>query len=91
MVTILEDDDDSDDSVIDITDTNQEHLFVTKNEVAQAFSHFSHHWTRENMLICDLQGVYDASKNLFCFTDPVVHYHNARKPKKAGQYGKLLY
>jgi len=65
-------------------------LFVTKEEVAQAFSHFSYIHSGKKMLICDLQGVYDRSKKTLTLTDPVIHYHDARKVKKhnRGVYGR---
>lgn len=68
--------------------TSIEVLSVTKNEVAQAFSHFSYHFSRKQALICDLQGVYDKSSNTFKFTDPVIHYHNARKESSNGRFGR---
>ena len=76
--------------MIDLTDApkNQEIISVSKNEVAQCFSHFSHHYSRGNIVICDLQGVYNASKKRFFFTDPVIHYHNARKDHHEGRYGR---
>lgn len=65
-------------------------IFVKKEEVAQAFSHFSYIQSGKKMLICDLQGVYNAPKNVLRFTDPVIHYHDARKEgaRRRGAYGK---
>ena len=91
VLTIKEEDDSSDDSVIDITgNAAKETISVTKNEVAQAFSHFSHHWTRKQTLICDLQGAYIEPQHLFKFTDPVVHSHNARRDSKKASLGKQI-
>lgn len=53
-----------DDGVIDLTGLD-EYVSVTKNEVAQAFSHFSYIHSGKKMLICDLQGVYDKKMKLF--------------------------
>lgn len=74
-------DDDAIDGVIDLTGTEKHtaYISVTRNEVAQSFSHFSYHMSRKNMLICDLQGVFDKTKNTFCFTDPVIHSNNPRE------------
>lgn len=65
-------------------------LFVKKEDVAQAFSHFSYINSGKNMLICDLQGVYDNQKRIFNFTDPVIHYHDAKKERRRnrGAYGR---
>lgn len=50
---------------------------------AQAFSHFSHVYTRHKMLVCDLQGVLTSHQSaggetrrggVFELTDPVIHY-----------------
>lgn len=90
MVNLLEDDDDSDRDLVDLTE-EREFISVTRNEVAQTFSHFSYHWTRKKMVICDLQGVFDKAQNKFCFTDPVIHYNNSRtedQPGRSGRYGR---
>lgn len=65
-------------------------IFVKKEDVAQAFSHFSYVHSGKKMLICDLQGVYDRSGQVFNFTDPVIHYHDAKKESKRnrGVYGR---
>jgi len=64
-------------------------IHISKDEVAQAFSHFTFIFSRKKMLICDLQGVYDSSQKMLCFTDPVIHYHNAlKKGMKRGNYGR---
>ncbi len=65
-------------------------IFVKKEEVAQAFSHFSYIFSGQKMLICDLQGVYNTNKRVFNFTDPVIHYHDAKKESKRnkGVYGR---
>lgn len=67
-----------------------EGIFVKKEEVAQAFSHFSYILSGKRMLICDLQGVFDNHKNIFNFTDPVIHYHDAKKEgaRTRGVYGR---
>jgi len=61
---IVLDDDDDDDGVIDLTGFD-DYVSVTKNDVAQAFSHFSYVYSGKKMLICDLQGVYDMKMKLF--------------------------
>mmetsp|Transcript_4249 Transcript_4249/g.8134 ORF Transcript_4249/g.8134 Transcript_4249/m.8134 type:complete len:859 (-) Transcript_4249:146-2722(-) len=88
IITIKEEDDESNELGQDHDLTSREFLRLTKNEVAQAFSHFSYHFSRKQALICDLQGVYDKSSNLFRFTDPVIHYHNARKESGNSRFGR---
>lgn len=73
---------------IDMDIDDDEEIFVTHNEVAQAFSHFSYIYGGRKSLICDLQGVVDREKRLLQFTDPVVHYHDVFKEDKRGQYGR---
>ncbi len=85
-----------DEEVVETTGTEDDPIeidsgiFVKKEEVAQAFSHFSHVYSGQKMLICDLQGVYDKSSHTFNFTDPVIHYHDAKKESKRsrGAYGR---
>ncbi|KAG2454441.1 hypothetical protein HYH02_001460 [Chlamydomonas schloesseri] len=43
------------------------------DDVPQAFSHFTWDCTEEKKLVCDLQGVWNASDG-FTLTDPVIHY-----------------
>lgn len=89
IITIKEEDSDSISNDFNPSPfASQEFLCVTKNEVAQAFSHFSYHFSRKQALICDLQGVYDKASNMFKFTDPVIHYHNARKDCRKSRYGR---
>ncbi len=79
--------------IIDLTcddDEDDDKITVTKNDVAQAFSHFSYVHSGKNMLICDLQGVFCQLTNTFRFTDPAIHYHNARRDEKnkKSRYGR---
>jgi hypothetical protein len=48
------------------------------SDLLQAFSHFTHNLTKRKLLVCDLQGVLDTSKNphVFELTDPVIHNHS---------------
>lgn len=73
---------------LDLTEDSDDCIFVTQNEVAQAFSHFTFVHSARKMLICDLQGVYDSQNNIFRFTDPVIHYDDVRKKKQRGLYGR---
>lgn len=43
------------------------------HDAVQAFSHWSHHITRGQMLVVDCQGGFDAASNRFVLTDPAVH------------------
>jgi len=87
MLSIPEDDDveviDVDNMVVD-----DEYISVTPAEVAQAFSHFSFHHSGEKMILVDLQGEYEKGSNMFCFTDPVIHYYNRLNPGKRNLYGR---
>lgn len=47
------------------------------DDMPQAFSHYSYYHSKRQLLVCDLQGVYDDSdpkNSKFEFTDPVIHY-----------------
>lgn len=75
-------------AVINVDAANGESLFVTQDEVAQAFSHFSYIFGGRKMLICDLQGEYDRSNKVLRLTDPVIHYHDVMKENNGGRYGR---
>jgi len=75
-------------AAIEIDMDVDEDLFVSHNDVAQAFSHFSYIYGGRKSLICDLQGVVDRETKVLQFTDPVVHYHDVFKENKRGQYGR---
>ncbi|KAF0695413.1 Aste57867_13762 [Aphanomyces stellatus] len=49
--------------------------------VPQAFSHFTYRRSKRRSLVCDLQGVYDDTANVFELTDPVIHYAGSKKRK----------
>ena len=51
-------------------------LPILNEDVPQAFTHFTHNWTKHEKMVCDLQGVLDTScvPPVFEFTDPVIHY-----------------
>lgn len=51
-------------------------LPILNEDVPQAFTHFTHNWTKREKMVCDLQGVLDTScvPPVFEFTDPVIHY-----------------
>jgi len=86
MSSIPEDDEAE---VIDVDELpDEEFIFVTPSEVAQAFSHFSFFNSERKMLLCDLQGEYDKRENMFCFTDPVVHYYDRHNPGNRSLYGR---
>jgi hypothetical protein len=55
-------------------------LSFTAADIPQAFSHFSHLFSRRKMMVCDLQGVLDAdcSPPMYRLTDPVIHYSSSR-------------
>jgi hypothetical protein len=84
MQAIPEDDDVE---IIDVLKDN-ESIFVTPSEVAQAFSHFSYFHSGKKIVLCDLQGEYDKREKLFRFTDPVIHYYDRHNPGKRSLYGR---
>ena len=45
---------------------------LMSEQVPQCFSHFSHDVTHGRKLVCDLQGVWNATDG-FMLTDPVIH------------------
>ena len=51
-------------------------LVIMNEDVPQAFSHFTYTWSKQDKIVCDLQGVLDTSKKppVFEFTDSVMHY-----------------
>ena len=50
------------------------------SHVPQAFSHYTYVKSSKNLIVVDLQGVFDARTNTYYLTDPVIH----RQHKKAG-------
>jgi hypothetical protein len=46
-----------------------------KAQSAQAFSHFTHHFTRGQLMIVDVQGIKDTPSS-YLLTDPAVHSAN---------------
>ena len=63
-------------------------LDILNEDVPQAFSHFTHTWSKRKRMVCDLQGVLDASQKppMFELTDPVIHYKSGRNREHV--YGK---
>ncbi|KAG2493615.1 hypothetical protein HYH03_008132 [Edaphochlamys debaryana] len=57
-----------------------------KDEVPQAFSHFTWEVTAGQKLVCDLQGVWNASDG-FQLTDPVIHHTACNKRNGATDKG----
>ena len=70
------------------TFTSETCIHITPSEVAQAFSHFSYHFSGEKCLICDLQGSYDNVGKMFYFTDPVIHYYDKQNCNKKHVFGR---
>ena len=52
---------------------DEDYAPIQVSDVPQAFSHFSYEHSRGKMLVCDIQGVWNAEDG-FVLTDPVVHY-----------------
>jgi hypothetical protein len=73
-----------------------ESIFVTPDEVAQAFSHFSYVHGGRAVLICDLQGVLinkidnstdSGYRKVLQLTDPAIHYHHTSQDAEDNTYG----
>ena len=56
---------------------------IDPNHIPQAFSHFTYHYSNRKLLVCDLQGVFDADTcpPTYELTDPVIHYKSSRGVK----------
>ena len=59
---------------------NEDYDF-TVDDIPQAFSCFSYKYSRRKCIVCDLQGIYNKSRDppLFELTDPVIHYKSSRQ------------
>lgn len=100
MVAIQEDSDDTDDEMnVDDKGSNQIQYAsietivaslrgISADDVPQAFTHFTHEFTKGKKMVCDLQGVLDkhVSPPLFRLTDPCIHYQSTRK--RRGVFGR---
>ena len=67
-----------------------EMLAVRDDDIPQAFSCFTYHYTKKRALVCDLQGVLTTNADqsrLFEFTDPVIHFRSKTK-KRTGHFGR---
>jgi hypothetical protein len=55
-------------------------LSISAADIPQAFSHFSHNFSKRKMMVCDLQGVLETDCNppVYKLTDPVIHYSSSR-------------
>ena len=54
---------------------------IEVEEVPQAFSHFSYVASHGKQLVCDLQGVWNATDG-FVLTDPVIHYVSSKGSRR---------
>ena len=52
---------------------------IDPNHIPQAFSHFTYHNSYRKLLVCDLQGVFNADTcpPTYELTDPVIHYKSS--------------
>ena len=69
-------------------DPNISKISFTPSQVAQAFSHYSYKQSDRKRLVCDLQGVYDETKNMLQFSDPVIHYYNPQRSDRRCVHGR---
>ena len=65
---------------ISISNSNKK---IDPNHIPQAFSHFTYHHSNRKLLVCDLQGVFNANTipPTYELTDPVIHYKSSRGVK----------
>ena len=56
---------------------------IDPNHIPQAFSHFTYRYSNRKLLVCDLQGVFNADTcpPTYELTDPVIHYKSSRGVK----------
>ena len=54
------------------------HTQVDHIDYIQAFTHFTYLYTNQQVMVCDLQGVYnsDMVPSVFELTDPAIHYRS---------------
>lgn len=50
---------------------------LPSNPIPQAFSHFTYEFSRQRLLVCDIQGVMESGR--YCLTDPAIHTVNPEK------------
>ena len=52
---------------------------IDPDHIPQAFSHFTYHHSNRKLLVCDLQGVFNADTcpPTYELTDPVIHYKSS--------------
>lgn len=46
----------------------------TNHDLVQAFSHWTYHYTKQQMMAVDCQGGYNRTSNTFMLTDPAIHF-----------------
>merc|ERR1719220_805855 len=70
-----EDEDGDQDALLPSEEVQELERKVLECDIPQAFTHFSHRYSKRDYLICDLQGVMDMSAAEPCFelTDPAIH------------------
>jgi hypothetical protein len=59
---------------------------IVVDSVPQAFSHFTWQHSKHRLVVCDLQGVYNAESSKFELTDPAIHYRSKHK-RDGHKYG----
>jgi hypothetical protein len=88
VIQEVEDDDDDEDEEDDSNLARMERVTISPSEsnkkvdpdhIPQAFSHFTHRYSNRKLLVCDLQGVFNADTipPTYVLTDPVIHYKSS--------------
>ena len=75
-----EEEDDSNLARIERVSISSNNGKIDPNHIPQAFSHFTYRYSNRKLLVCDLQGVFNANTipPTYELTDPVIHYRSSR-------------
>ena len=81
LLSIIEEDEEGEDEDGDEDASSTVDVNASLNELPQCFSHFSYEFSGQRSLVCDLQGVWNATDG-FVLTDPVIHYQSRRGTRR---------
>ena len=81
-----EDDDQAEALACQLSSLDLSHCQIAVDSIPQTFSHFTWHFTKRRMMVCDLQGVFSNDDPIpkFELTDPAIH-HRASSKRGAGR------
>lgn len=63
---------------------------INNEDIPQAFTHFTYHFTQRHKMVCDLQGVLfeNVQPPIFELTDPVIHFSSSTRKNVFGRTDK---